>query len=499
MARGPTLQAALCIAGALALGGYALLLREPAHAAAPAPTAVTVRGVDVTRGDANALALQIARSFLRESIEVRVEGAPRLVKTREELGARVDVARLSRLIEDTRDARSPIRRVHGRINGVSPLTIPLPVELDLAQSRDLFVALKDEVDQSPLDARLDLATHTVRPERVGRLLDVYGSLDALLAALRADAHEVTLAVETQAPHRVARDLAAIDVGETLGVFETHYNTLETARDRSFNLHVAADKIDGLVVMPGETFDFNALVGERSEANGFRVAPVIAEGELSEGVGGGTCQIAGTLHAAVFFAGLPIPTREPHSRPSFYIRMGLDAMVSYPDMNLRFTNDQPFPIAIQLHVGYGIVHAELRGAHRSRMVTFVRRIDDLTHYEHRETADPTLPTGVRVLAQRGIPGFSVTRFRVTRDVAHNQAVRERMHDVYPPTTEIFRVGTGGAAPPGFVRPADDAHPEYLADEYLVVTEGVGVDGIEESRRAGRTATPGWTRAFDGGTR
>jgi hypothetical protein len=169
------------------------------------------------------------------------------------------------------------------------------------------------------------------------------------------------------------------------------------------------------------------------------------------------------------------------------------------MNLRFTNDQTFPVAIQLHVGYGVVHAELRGARRTRMVSFVRRLDGLTRFEARETPDPSLPTGVRVLAQRGIPGFAITRFRVTRDVVRNQAVRERWHDVYPPTSEIWHVGTGGAAPPGFVAPPGDAHPEYLSDEYLVLTEGVGVDGIDESKRAGRTATPGWTRGFGGGSR
>ena len=90
-------------------------------------------------------------------------------------------------------------------------------------------------------------------------------------------------------------------------------------------------------MPGEIFDFNEVVGPRDEANGYKVAPVIAEGELVDGIGGGTCQISGTLHGAAFFAGLEIVERYPHTRPSSYIKMGLDATVVYPTINFRMKN------------------------------------------------------------------------------------------------------------------------------------------------------------------
>ena len=237
--------------------------------------------------------------------------------------------------------------------------------------------------------------------------------------------------------------------------------------------------------------FNEIVGERSEANGFRVAAVIADGELGEGVGGGTCQVAGTLHAAAYFAGLPIVERGPHSRPSFYIKMGMDAMVSYPNMNLKFTNDLPFPIALGMTVQNGLVRAQIRGRERSRMVTFVRRIDRVVRFVERDVPDPALPSGVRVLKQRGIPGFRVSRWRVVRNVAINQAVRQRSEDEYPPTDQIWRVGAGGAAPAGFVPPPGDDHPEYTADEYLAATQGPGIDGTQEAKRAGRTGAYGWT--------
>jgi hypothetical protein len=266
-------------------------------------------------------------------------------------------------------------------------------------------------------------------------------------------------------------------------------------------------------MPGETFDFNEVVGPRSEANGYRVAPVIAQGELVDGIGGGTCQIAGTLHGAAFFAGLDVVERKPHTRPSFYIKMGMDATVVYPTITLKLKNPFGFPIVFHETVADGVVRAEILGPKRSRDVTFVRRIDEVVPFVEKETPDPKVPVGKRVLAQRGIPGFKVTRYRIVRD--GSSAVREHDTDVYPPTTQIWHVGAGENVT---TEPPPDEHPEYVADEYLAIAQGphvvdphaghesheekgksAGEDEPEhgrggpmvETRVAGRYGTHGWT--------
>jgi vancomycin resistance protein YoaR len=472
------------------LGGSALMPDAPVRAATYVRVTVAGTPIDRETTDARTLAVELARAYLRERVTL-VAGETHLVRTRAQLGATVDAEHLAALVVAARDARSPLRRLHEQARGSAVLELHMPVELDPEHALAVLLAIKDEVDRQPEDARLDVATGAVRPERAGRRLDAYASLDALSGALRSGAGQVALTVEERAPRRTASDLSGHDFSTVIGEFDTRYNPGEKARDRTFNLRVGASKIDGLVLLPGETLDFNDLVGERSEANGFRVAAVIADGELGEGVGGGTCQVAGTLHAAAYFAGLPIVERGPHSRPSFYIKMGMDAMVSYPNQNLKFTNDLPFPVALGMTVQNGIVHAEVRGHERTRMVTFVRRIDRVLRFVERDVPDPALPTGVRVLKQRGIPGFHVSRWRVVRSVAINQALRQRSEDEYPPTDQIWRVGTGGAAPPGFVRPTGDEHPEYSADEYLAATQGPGIEGTQEAKRAGRTGTFGWT--------
>jgi hypothetical protein len=277
----------------------------------------------------------------------------------------------------------------------------------------------------------------------------------------------------------------------LGELTTRYNQSDKARDRTTNLEIAAARVDGYVVEPGELFDFNSVVGDRTQINGFKLAPVISYGQVVDGVGGGTCQVASTLHGAVFFAGLPIETRHPHSRPSFYTKLGLDAAVAYGSLNFRFRNDRPYPIVLELTVNKGLVRAAVHGKERTQTVTFLRRIDETTPFAERVIEDPMLPRGTRVLAQRGVPGFTVTRFRAVRDERTGVSVRDRNTDTYPPTEQLYRVGTGPELPKDADLPRNDPHPEYIADEVLVATQGPGIDGTLEERTAGRTGTYGWT--------
>ena len=299
--------------------------------------------------------------------------------------------------------------------------------------------MKDELDRLPVDARLDLEARKLVPEQNGRLLDIDATLGAIEEALGRGESKVKVVFEERRPKRVAAELGAVAFDDILGYFETHYDRSAHFQARSYNLRLAASKLDGQVLLPGEVFDFNDTVGPRDETNGYKVAKVIAEGELVDGIGGGTCQISGTLHGAAFFAGLDIVERYPHTRPSGYIKMGMDATVVYPTINFRIRNSFPFPIVLHETVKNGVVRAEILGQKRTRTVTLIRRIDAALPFEEVERPDKDLPNGVRVLGQRGVPGFKLRRYRIIRE--GDNAVRERWDDTYPPTSQIVRVGAG----------------------------------------------------------
>jgi vancomycin resistance protein YoaR len=441
----------------------------------------------------------IARAYLSERVAITVAGSGSRERAREELGARVDAERIASLVREARDPRSALRRAHAQVAFGRELRLPLPVAADLRRATIALLQIKDDLDRPPVDARLDLETSRVAADEPGRRMDVYATLARLDDALVKGDDKIEAVVESIPASRTAGQLKDVRIDDVLGYFETRYAADQKHEARTYNLRLAASKLDGHVIMPGETFDFNEVVGPRTEANGYKVAPVIAQGELVDGVGGGTCQIAGTLHGAAFFAGLDILERHPHTRPSFYIKMGMDSTVAYPAITMKLRNPFPFPIVLHEKLQKGLVRAEILGPRRTRDVTYVRHINEVIPFQEREVQDPKIPKGKRQLQQRGIPGFKITRYRIVRDGPF--AVRERMQDTYPPTSQIWRVGSGDGDTKW--KPSDDDHPEYVADEYLVISQGPNVQSPRasdvpdrggptvESRVAGKYGTHGWT--------
>ena len=492
---------AIAVAVVAGLGAGILLLpraRGPGSNDEPLPV-LSFLGQRLTTDDgAGKQALERARRYAAAKFALVLPDGSRRELYLGELGAEIDKVRLASLVRQAKDRSSVLVRGFQAAGATGALTLPVPLSLNLERASVALRRLKDELDRVPADARMDLAARKLVPEVMGRLLDVDGSLASIENALGRGEREAKLVFVERRPRRVAAELGNVQLDEVLGFFETSYDRSDRVQARSYNLRLAASKLDGTVLLPGEIFDFNDVVGPRDEANGYKVATVIAEGELVDGIGGGTCQISGTLHGAAFFAGLAIVERYPHTRPSSYIKMGLDATVVYPTINFRLKNPFSFPIVLHQTVKNGIVRAEILGPKRTHTITLIRRIDSAIPYEEVERPDKTLPSGVRVLGQRGVPGFKLRRYRIVREGVH--AVRERWDDTYPPTTQIVRLGTGDL-PKDKVKAEDDKHPEYLADELLVVTQGAeDEDGgaqrtsvMRESREAGRFGEKGWTEA------
>ncbi len=496
--RSTALAVVFALAGAVI--GILVIPHAPRKVDPNAPTPpVSLLGQRLALGpDTADKALHVVRRYAVSNIGIKVPGGRRIDIPRSSLGAQIERVRLAQLISDYRDAASPMRRALSDHKIKDTVVLPIPILIDSERGLATLLQVKDMVDQPATDARLDLETRKLIPEQDGIHLDVYATLARLVHAIRNGEPEVDAVVHRIAPRLKADQLGNVSFGEVLGWFETNYARGEKHALRTFNLRLAASRLDGYVVLPGETFDFNEVVGPRDEAHGYKVAPVIAEGELVDGIGGGTCQITGTLHGAAFFAGMTVVARRPHTRPSSYIKMGLDAAVAYPTTTLTLKNPFDFPVVLHETVRDGVVRAEVLGPMRKLTVTYVRKVQEITPFEEVERPDPKLTSGTRVLSQRGIPGFKIQRHRIVRDGAF--AVRERSTDTYPPTTQIVRVGTADGSIES-TEAADDAHPEYIADEYLAMTQGPGLKspgvdhdepggGIVERRVPGRCGVRGW---------
>jgi vancomycin resistance protein YoaR len=228
---------------------------------------------------------------------------------------------------------------------------------------------------------------------------------------------------------------------TLASYSTRYHFDRSHAGRAHNVEQAATILNGAVIAPHETLSFNGHVGPRDRANGFRMAKVIDGGRLVPGMGGGVCQVASTLHAAALESGLEIVDARPHSRPSHYIPLGMDATVSYPQLDLVIENPFDFPILVESRAAEGEMYVEIVGQARPREVEIARRVLRRTHYRREIVEDPALPFGERVVEQRGIRGARVERLRTITEEGETRTEREIVR--YPSTTEVVRVGTGPA--------------------------------------------------------
>ncbi len=308
---------------------------------------------------------------------------------------------------------------------------------DVPKALDVLVALRDQVGRPPVSARVDLEKREVIPEENGYAVDVYASLAALDDAARAGRSEVALVAGEVEPAITRAKLGNLEVSHVLGWFETHYPPVE--KDRNYNLRLVAEHVNGRILMPGETFSFNDTVGDRTEKQGYRVAHVIQAGEMVDGLAGGACQISSTLHGAAWFAGLDILYSSPHSRPSAYITMGLDATVVYPSVDLKLRNPYAFPVVIHYVVSQGTVRVEILGSQRPwDKIAFERELKKEIPFETVSRDDEDLPLGTQIIDQMGFPGYELVRRR--HFYKGGKLVKTEKWDIkYPSTTEYVRLG------------------------------------------------------------
>lgn len=117
-------------------------------------------------------------------------------------------------------------------------------------------------------------------------------------------------------------------------------------NRNINVNLAAKAVNGTVLQPGEEFSFNKVVGERTEAKGYKSAAAYNNGEVVQEIGGGVCQVSSTLYNAVLKAGLKTTYRRSHTFEPSYVTPGTDATISWGGPDYRFVNNSSAAIGIR---------------------------------------------------------------------------------------------------------------------------------------------------------
>ena len=227
-----------------------------------------------------------------------------------------------------------------------------PSEIDLEK-------IYNEIHKEPKDAYYTQNPYTVYPHENG--LDFAISLEEAKNKINGNEIEYTIPLKILVPNVTTNMIGTEAFPDLLSTFSTKYAA--SNRNRTTNLMLAANKINGTVLMPGEEFSYNTVVGERTIAAGYKEASIYENGQVVDGLGGGICQITTTLYNAVLYANLEITQRRNHQFVPSYVGAGRDATVVYGSQDFKFKNNRDYPIKIQCSVSKGIAKFDIYGLKR----------------------------------------------------------------------------------------------------------------------------------------
>jgi len=329
----------------------------------------------------------------------------------------------------------------------SGVDLSLPTRFDERAVRSVLTEIAASYCRKPRDARVvfEAGNVTVLPDSPGYVIDIEQTI-ARLRAAPVTTCRLTLAVQSIQPALTADDLR--DINTRLSLFATRFDPGNQAR--THNLKLAAGLLDHRLIRPGEVFSFNEVVGPRTPDRGFVQAPVLVGAHLTNGIGGGICQVATTLYNAALLAGFHVLDRTGHTRPVPYAPPGRDATVVEGVIDFRFRNDRRHPVLITTQASDDTLVVALYGhAEDAQNTVFrtetVRKVLPATSIYR---VDPSLGPGETKIADPGRDGYVLTTYEVmlvnNREV-HRVVVAERR--VSPRAAVILTGPTPSHAIPG----------------------------------------------------
>lgn len=268
----------------------------------------------------------------------------KLIITNGKIGAGIYVDKLKNIILDA------IQNISYNDKYIEiPIYIKYPNAIDLGK-------IHEEIYRKMENAYFTTNPYAVYSEVTGIDFDLEKMRNQIAENTSAEEYQIDL-IYTK-PEITVNDLGKEAFPNLLSTFSTKYATSNT--DRTTNLRLASNKINGTVVMPGETFSYNKVVGKRTIAAGYKEAAIYQDGQVTSGLGGGICQISTTLYNAAVFADMEITSRRNHMFVPSYVSAGRDATVVWGSTDFKFKNTRNYPIKIESSVSGGIATVNIYG-------------------------------------------------------------------------------------------------------------------------------------------
>ena len=312
-----------------------------------------------------------------------------------------------------------------------------PDPLDAQQLFDTYCVL-------PEDAHMDSNTFVVTPEVYGYGFDVTQLARLIHRAEYGDT--ITIQLGFLYPDITEQDLNVNYFQDVLATYTSWDNSTYNS-NRHANLKVACAAINGIILKPGESFDFNLVLGPRTTDAGYKSAPSYA-GSNSNIIGGGISQIASALRYCALIAGLRVDEYHTHTYAVPYTPMGTDAAISYGTENLVFTNTTPDPIQIFTVYSSGSVVVNIMGTRTTDYLLGIdyQIIDTLipeTVYQYMTEDNVHGYTDGHIL-QTGLAGYVVEVYVYRYDSVTGEEISRTLLATYTYNRRnqiVVRVGQG----------------------------------------------------------
>ena len=397
--------------------------------------------------DLDAAVASLAREFDREPLngswDVSREG---LFATKNQDGRALDQDALREQLAGT---------ISGVIEAPCGPVKSLPLDLD---------ALQDALPRDFSHAWYDKETGKVMDGQVGVELHVHAAAQVLEEAQPGE--RVKLPADISYPEMTAQELEAVLFRDTLGTATTKVSGSRTRRN---NVKLSGAAINGLVLNPGEIFDYNAVVGKRTTEKGYGTAAAYVNGKTVDSLGGGICQTSSTVYLASLLSNLEIVERYAHRFWPGYIPLGMDATVSWGGPEFKFKNDTPYPIRIDVTYMNDRLTVTIMGTKTDdTYVKMTHEVLSTSSYETEYVNDPELPYGTEKQIQNGYKGYEVKSYRNIYS-GDGKLIQSKLEakSSYKNRDQIIAVGTKGKPaeepPQNPVLPDAPFFPETPADE------------------------------------
>lgn len=291
------------------------------------------------------------------------------------------------------DTKTSIEIIRNAISNLSNLDQPIELAVKPQEPEKIDIEkIHTEIYKEPKDAYYTQNPFSVYPSENG--LDFKISLEEAKNILGDQtAEEYAIPIKTLYPKVTTNMIGSEAFPDLLSNFSTYYSASNV--NRTTNLRLAANKINGTVLMPGETFSYNKVVGARTIAAGYKEAPIYVSGEVVDGLGGGICQITSTLYNAVILANLDIVERTNHQFVPSYVKASRDATVVYGALDFKFKNNRNYPIKINCSVSGGVASFQIFGLKQDNDYQV-----EISSYETGRTATAIYSEAYKILKKDG---------------------------------------------------------------------------------------------------